>query len=107
MAKQVGIYARVSTDGQTKENQLRELRAVAERHGWVIRQEFVDKGISGAKGREPRPAFHALCNDVARREVHLVAGSAVDRLGRSLQHLVAFLRESRAQRVASYTQHRG
>jgi len=107
MAKQVAIYARVSTDGQTTENQLRELRAVAERHGWVIRHEFVDKGISGAKGREHRPAFHALCNAVARREVDLIAAWAVDRLGRSLQDLVGFLGELHAKRVDLYLHQQG
>ena len=54
MAKRVALYARVSTDGQSVENQLRELRAVAMRHGWVVLGEFVDKGISGAKGRDER-----------------------------------------------------
>ena len=57
--KKVAIYARVSTDKQTCENQLIELRAVAERCGYTIVQEFVDSGISGAKGRadwhSPKP----------------------------------------------------
>ncbi len=45
------IYARVSTrNGQTTENQLRELRAVARRHGWKIVATYTDDGISGAKG---------------------------------------------------------
>ena len=46
--KRVAIYARVSTDKQTCENQLIELRAVAERCGYTIVTEFVDTGISGA-----------------------------------------------------------
>ena len=87
----VALYARVSTDGQTVNNQLQELREVAERHGWKVLQEFTDKGISGAKGREQRPAFDALCKGAARREFDMVAAWSVDRLGRSLQHLVAFL----------------
>ena len=33
MPKRVALYCRVSTDGQTVENQTRELRAVAKRHG--------------------------------------------------------------------------
>ena len=53
--KRVAIYARVSTDKQTCENQLIELRAVAERCGYTIVTEFVDTGISGAKGRADRP----------------------------------------------------
>ena len=43
--KRVAIYARVSTDKQTCENQLIELRAVAERCGYTIVTEFVDTGI--------------------------------------------------------------
>lgn len=63
--KRVAIYARVSTDGQTVENQLRELQAVAERHGWEIVKTFSDNGISGANGRDKRPALDALCNGIA------------------------------------------
>jgi DNA invertase Pin-like site-specific DNA recombinase len=38
-ARRAAIYARVSTDGQTTGNQLRELRATAERHGWTVVEE--------------------------------------------------------------------
>ena len=51
----VAIYVRVSTIGQTTENQLRELRAVAKREGHEVVAEFTDNGISGAKSREARP----------------------------------------------------
>jgi DNA invertase Pin-like site-specific DNA recombinase len=93
------IYGRVSTDGQTVDNQLRELRVVAERNGWQIVQEFVDQGISGAKGREQRPAFDALWNGAIRREF--------DRLGRSLSHLVNFLSEIHAKRVDLFIHQQG
>jgi DNA invertase Pin-like site-specific DNA recombinase len=33
-AKRAALYVRVSTDSQTVENQIRELRQVAERRGW-------------------------------------------------------------------------
>ena len=49
-AKRVALYARVSTDGQSVENQLRELEAVAVKEGWEVVERFIDKGISGAKG---------------------------------------------------------
>jgi DNA invertase Pin-like site-specific DNA recombinase len=65
---------RVSTDGQTTENQLRELRLAADRNGWPLVQEFVDQGISGAKGREQRPAFDALWKGAVRREFDLLNG---------------------------------
>ena len=48
--RRAAIYARVSTNGQTTENQLRELRDVAERSGWKVIGEYVDHGISGSKG---------------------------------------------------------
>jgi DNA invertase Pin-like site-specific DNA recombinase len=101
------IYARVSTDGQTVDNQLRELRMVAERNGWQIVQEFVDKGISGAKGREQRPAFDALWKGAIRREFDVVMVWAVDRLGRSLQHLVNFLSELHAKKVDLFIYQQG
>jgi DNA invertase Pin-like site-specific DNA recombinase len=100
--KQVALYARVSTDSQTTENQLLQLRAVAERHGWTVVAEFVDDGVSGAKGREHRPQFDALLRAVGRREFDLVAAWSVDRLGRSLQDLVGFLTDLQAKRVDLY-----
>ena len=85
--KRVALYLRVSTSGQTVENQKRELEAVAERHGWQIVAVFKDEGISGSKGRQQRPGFDDLCHGIARREFDLVAAWSVDRLGRSLQDL--------------------
>ena len=95
--KKVAIYARVSTDGQTVENQIRELMETAQRHQWEVVEIFKDEGISGAKGRDRRPAFDALCRAVTRREIDMVAAWSVDRLGRSLQHLVGFLGELHAK----------
>ena len=93
------IYGRVSTDGQTVDDQLRELRMVAERNGWEIVNEFIDKGISGAKGREQRPAFDALWKGAIHREFDVVMVWAVDRLGRALSHLVNSLSEIHAKKV--------
>ena len=73
MAKRVAIYTRVSTDGQTTDNQLREIEAVAERQGWEIVRVFTDNGISGANGRELRPAFDALIKGAIRRDFDLIA----------------------------------
>ena len=89
----VAIYARVSTDQQTVENQLAELSKVAESRGWTVVKVFTDQGISGAKGRDKRPAFDALLKGATKREFDIVAAWSVDRLGRSLGHLVDFLAE--------------
>ena len=100
--KNVALYARVSTDGQSTENQLRELRAAIARHGWNIVAEYVDRGISGAKGRKDRPRFDALLHAVARKEFDMVAAWSVDRLGRSLQDLVGFLGDLQSKKVDLY-----
>jgi DNA invertase Pin-like site-specific DNA recombinase len=105
--KKVALYSRVSTDRQTTENQLIELRAVAERHGWAIVDEYIDQGISGAKGRDKRPEFDRLLKDAARRRFDLIASWSVDRLGRSLQDLVAFLSEIHAKKVDLYLHQQG
>ena len=81
--KRVALYLRVSTSEQTTRNQRRQLRAVAERHGWTVVATFEDTGISGSKGREARPGFDALMMAVARREIDMVRAWSVDRLGRS------------------------
>ena len=56
----VGMYLRVSTAGQTVENQRQDLQRVAEQRGWHIVGEYVDHGISGSKGRDKRPQFDQL-----------------------------------------------
>jgi len=52
--------------------------------------------ISGAKGRDKRPGFDRLLKDATARKIDVVAAWSVDRLGRSLQHLVGFLTELQA-----------
>ena len=64
--KRVALYARVSTENQTTDNQLLELRVVAERMNWLIVDEYVDQAISGAKGRDKRPAFDKLIKGAKR-----------------------------------------
>jgi DNA invertase Pin-like site-specific DNA recombinase len=107
MSKRVALYLRVSTTEQTVENQQHELEAVAERHGWNVVAVFTDAGISGSKGRDKRPGYDRLCHGIARREFDLVAAWSVDRLGRSLQSLVAFLGELHAKNVDLYLHRQG
>src|SRR6266487_6031283 len=90
--RQAVIYLRVSTIEQTTANQERELREIASRMGCEIVKVYRDHGISGAKGRDKRPAFDKLCRDAARREFDMVMAWSVDQLGRSLQDLNAQFR---------------
>ena len=99
------IYARVSTrNGQSTENQLRELKAVARRHGWTVATIYTDDGVIyrsqiGAKGRDRRAGLDDLLKAIARRSFDMVAAWSVDRLGRSLQDLIRTLNELKARDV--------
>jgi DNA invertase Pin-like site-specific DNA recombinase len=89
----VGLYARVSTldKGQDTEVQLRDLRSYAEARGWSVISEYVDKGQSGAKDR--RPELDRLMEDARKRKIDLIVCWRLDRLGRSLKHLILTLDE--------------
>jgi DNA invertase Pin-like site-specific DNA recombinase len=100
------IYLRISTQDRTTANQERELRAVAERMGAEV-MVYKDRGISGAKGRDKRPAFDRMCKDAARRQFDILMAWSVDRLGRSLQDLVGFLDEMRTLGVDLYLHQQG
>src|SRR5436190_5089843 len=89
--KRVAIYLRVSTSKQDTDNQRRELEAVAKRSGWEIVKVYEDAGISGAKGRDKRPALDAMMKAVNAKQFDMVAAWSVDRLGRSLTDLLSIL----------------
>ena len=99
---QTALYLRVSTAHQTADNQLHELERVAAARGWNIVRTFRDDGISGAKGRDGRPALDALLKAATRREFDLIAVWSIDRLGRSLQHLVTTVNDLHASGVQLY-----
>ena len=80
------LYARVSTDEQTPALQLDDLRRAAEDRGWTVLAEYVDEGVSGRKAS--RPGLDKLVAAVVAGDVDVVAVWKLDRLGRSLQHLV-------------------
>lgn len=100
--RRVALYLRVSTDGQSTDLQRRELVQACKHRGWVVSEVYEDAGLSGAKGREGRPAFNRLCQDATRRRFDVIAAWSVDRLGRSLQDLVSFLGEVHGAGVNLY-----
>jgi DNA invertase Pin-like site-specific DNA recombinase len=79
----------------------------AQRHGWTIAATYQDDGISGAKGRDRRPAFDALCRAIARREIDLIAAWSVDRIGRSLTDLIGFLSDIHCAGIGLYLHQQG
>jgi DNA invertase Pin-like site-specific DNA recombinase len=105
--KRAAVYLRVSTIDQTVANQEQALREAAERSSLEIVKIYRDHGISGAKGREKRPGFDALCRDATKRQFDVVMAWSVDRLGRSLQDLVAFLSELHALGIDLFLHQQG
>jgi len=101
-AKRAALYLRVSTDGQTTDNQRRVLCEVAERRGWAITETYEDAGISGAKGRDKRPGFDAMLKGATRRRFDVLMFWSIDRLGRSTAAVATALVELEAAGVAIY-----
>ena len=85
----IAIYARVSTDEQTVDPQLRDLREFVIHKGWDEVTEYVDVGVSGSK--DSRPAWNRLWDAIQKGHVRVLVVHALDRLGRSLPHLVSIL----------------
>ena len=96
------VYVRVSTDAQTVENQVRELRQVAGRRGWDVVEVYSEPGISGAKGRNGRPGLDSMLKDASRRKIDIVMAWASDRLGRSLIDLLDTIQHLEACGVDLY-----
>jgi DNA invertase Pin-like site-specific DNA recombinase len=95
----VALYARVSTlHGQNPEMQLAELREYALRRGWDVSGEYVDLGISGSK--ESRPELNKMIAAAHARAFDAVVCWKLDRLGRSLKHLVTTIEDLQAYGVA-------
>jgi len=100
--KRAALYVRVSTDAQTLENQIRELRQVAERRGWDVVEVYRDAGISGAKGRDGRAGLDTMLKDASRRRFDVIMAWAIDRLGRSLTDLLHIIQHLEACGVDLY-----
>jgi DNA invertase Pin-like site-specific DNA recombinase len=99
LIKRVALYARVSTlNGQNPELQLGELREYAQRRGWIVAGEYVDLGVSGSK--ESRPELNKMIAAAHARAFDAVTCWKLDRLGRSLKHLVTTIEDLQAYGVA-------
>ena len=86
-------YLRVSTGGQVDstsiDTQREQCRVLARAHGLVLVGEYVDAGVSGAAAS--RPALEELLAAAAAGEVEVVLVAKLDRLGRSLLHLLGLI----------------
>lgn len=93
------IYCRVSTTaGQSVDMQLRDLRQLAQQRGFEIIDEYCDKGVNGSC--DSRPQLDRMLADAQRGKFQAILIWRLDRLGRSLQHLVRLFESFRAWNVA-------
>ena len=91
--KRAAVYVRVSTTEQETGLQETELKEYCERRGWTPIL-YRDHGQSGAK--QDRPALSALLNDLRKRKIDIILIWSLDRLARSLRHLLAISEECRS-----------
>jgi DNA invertase Pin-like site-specific DNA recombinase len=100
MEKRVGLYLRVSQADQTTDNQRIDLERVAAQRGWQVVETYHDHAVSGR--RDKRPELDRLRKDAAQGRLDVVAAWSIDRLGRSLHHVVNLLAELNERNVAVY-----
>jgi DNA invertase Pin-like site-specific DNA recombinase len=89
--KRCGVYARCSTGEQSTDSQVTALKEFAAARGWVVEKIYEDHGISGTKGK--RPGLDEMWADCRRRKIDVCIVWALDRLARSLKHLIEALDE--------------
>lgn len=87
----VAIYARVSRDEQDAEKQEKLCREYCTRAGHEIYRVYTDQGVSGIKAS--RPAFDEMLNDMRQYKFDSIMVTKLDRIGRSLQHILALFEE--------------
>ena len=89
------LYCRVSTEEQTVVNQEMRLREWARTKGYDF--EVYSDVISGAS--KVRPGLDRLMDDVRKWQLNCVVVWKLDRLGRSLQHLISLIEEFKYYKV--------
>jgi DNA invertase Pin-like site-specific DNA recombinase len=85
-AKQVVLYARTSMADQNTDTQMMALRDYCNRMSYRIASEYVDNGFSGKDDK--RPEFERLLGDLRANRLSCVLVYKLDRIGRSLKHLL-------------------
>lgn len=105
MKPTVALYARVSTQDQNLDTQLTALRDYCARLGYHVVDEYTDNGFSGKDDK--RPAFERLLADMRQGKFEAIVVYRLDRIGRSLQHLLNLFEEFAHRKIGfvSLSQH--
>src|SRR3990167_6951188 len=99
-----GIYARVSTEEQNADKQIDICKDFCKRENHKIIKTYKDI-ISGSTSS--RPQFNQLLEDMREREIDCIVVTKLDRMGRSLKHLLSLFDEfqKRGIHFIAVTQH--
>ena len=84
------IYCRVSTEEQNPQIQVDELKKHTSQQNNMIFKVYVDK-VSGSK--DSRPALNEMMFDMRKGLFNAIVVYKLDRLGRSLKHLLTICEE--------------
>lgn len=98
MIKRAIVYARVSTDDQAEKGfslsaQIEAGRKYAAVHGFMVTNELVDDGVSGAMAFSERPAGATAWTLLHTGEANVLIVQNVDRLSRDVVNLLVTIRE--------------
>ena len=102
----VAILMRCSTSHQTTENQRLELYEICERNDRIVVEEY-DETISGTKGVNERDELKRMLKDASRKKFDKLVIWSVDRLGRSMKHLVSVLSQLKDLDIDIYSYKQG
>lgn len=92
------LYYRVSTrDKQEIDMQIKAVKDYCSRESIEIFKEYFDKGVSGSK--ESRPQFDLMLQDMRNKYFDCIIVYRLDRIGRSLPHLVKLFEEFKKKEI--------
>lgn len=102
-SKKAAIYARVSTleqaeEGYSIDEQVRVLREMCEREGYVVHNEYIDRGKSG-KNIKGRPALQQLLHDAKSKDFDVVVVWKVNRFSRKTKDLLNIVEELESKNI--------
>jgi len=92
----IAIYCRVSTEEQNADTQEQICLEHCKRQGFEVYKVYKDI-ISGKT--TSRPNFNILLEDMRSRKFNCIMVTKLDRMGRSLQHLLALFEEFASKSV--------
>jgi DNA invertase Pin-like site-specific DNA recombinase len=103
MTIRTAIYARTSPDCPlSADEQIERLTTIANACGWTVTNVFSDRPASVRRGLDRRPGEVALMEVIRKGAIDRVAIWSIDRIGRSLIELVAFLDACRTADVSVF-----